>query len=331
MNSRKRVLFAASAAFLALLLTCVLGEILTRVFLKDEINPGADERTLCYRYDSELGWFPVENGVTEFNASRLIHVRNNGDGFRDRPHGPKTKKRLAVVGDSSVWGYDVEANERFTEKLQSRLPDWEVLNLGVSGYGTDQELLILRKWFDRYQPDLVLLVFSDNDMVEDRLNIIHGGYYKPYFESVGQTLVLRGIPVPKCLRYYRLEHPLLFKSALAQALLGRYLAWRVPEHFCVQNLAWPLLESMKHYVESKGAKFVVGFVSDYRGGKKFSVCEQLKVDYLLMLDPADAAKYSYPAHGNHWTPDGHDLVCERLCKFLVSKHYLAMATNKAPP
>lgn len=323
MSRRKKLLFATGAAVLCVVLILGLGECFARVYCRDELNLVPDERTLCYRYDAELGWFPIENSSNEFEATRLIHIQNNADGFRDRPHGPKTKKRIAFVGDSYVWGYDVEQNERFTEKLQRLLPDWEVLNLGVSGYGNDQELILLQKWFARYQPDVVFLEFCDNDMVEDRLNLIHGGYYKPYFDEVDHQLVERGVPVPKSIRYYRLEHPLLFKSALVQALVNRYMAWRAPEHFRVQNFAWPLLARIKGYVESRGAKFAIGFVSDWRGEKKRSFCEASGIDYLFLLgNPPHLQEYVYPEHGNHWTPKGHDRVCQRLFGFLTTHHLI---------
>src|SRR5215470_14385830 len=122
---RKKLLFAACAALLAVGLALAGGEILTRLLWKHRLDPD-DERSLSYRYDAELGWFPIPNGSNRFMGSRPITVQHNGDGFRDPPHGPKQKKRIAFVGDSFVWGYDAEQAERFSDKLQARLADWEV-------------------------------------------------------------------------------------------------------------------------------------------------------------------------------------------------------------
>jgi lysophospholipase L1-like esterase len=79
--------------------------------------------------------------------------------------------RIAVLGDSFVEGYSVNADQAFPHGLEARLRNppirsangsslpVEVLSFGVGGYGTLQELLVYRDEIRRYQPDLVLLGF----------------------------------------------------------------------------------------------------------------------------------------------------------------------------
>lgn len=296
---------------------------MTRLLWKEKPAFTTDERSLSYRYDSELGWFPIANSNTQFNGGRLIRIQHNADGFRDRAHTAKSKKRIAFVGDSFVWGYDAEQEERFTEKLQALLPDWEILNLGVSGYGTDQEFILLQKYFERYQPEIVVLVFSDNDVEENTLNQAHGGYYKPYFEEVDHQLVERGVPVPKCLRYYRAEHPLFFRSELMQFSFTRYLAWSAPRHVSSKNPTLRLVQEIRTYVESKGAKFVLAYGTEIEGAKKRAFSEATRVNYLFLLDSAHLTwDYMYNTGGHHWTPKGHDEVCSKLHQFLVTHDFL---------
>jgi len=319
----KKILFSAMAALLTLVVALGAGEILTRLFWKERPNLASDERTLSYRYDQELGWFPVKNSSLQFKGSRVISIQHNEDGFRDRAHGPKGKKRIAFLGDSYVWGYDAEVEERFTEKLQARLPEWEVLNLGVSGYGTDQEFILLQKVFDRYQPDILVLVFSDNDVEENTMNTAHKGYYKPYFEEVDHELVERGVPVPKSIRYYEAEYPLLFKSQLAQMLAGSYLARRTPKHVSAANPTLKIIWQMKRYVESRGTRFIVAYVDDLQGDKKRAFCEACKIDYLFLMDSSLMNwEFLYPTQGNHWRPKGHDHVCSKLYEFLTANHFV---------
>jgi hypothetical protein len=327
----RKALFVAGALGLSLVLAFIGGELMTRFLWKEPVPVRTDERTLSYRFDSELGWFPIQNSTCQFQDERLITIKNNADGFRDATHGLKSKKRIAFLGDSFVWGYDVEQSERFTEKLQRLKPDWEILNLGVSGYGTDQEYLVLQKWFGRYQPDILVLVFSDNDVEENTLNIVHGGYYKPYFEEIERRLVERGVPVPKSIRYYCSEYPLLFKSRLLRMILSKYLASAFPKHVSSNNPTFKLVQQIRDYVNSKGAKFVLGFVTDIEGAKKRSFCEAAKIDYLFLLDgPHLTWDYMYRSGGHHWTPLGHDLVCSRLHDFLETNHFVS-GDNTHPP
>jgi len=324
----RKALFTGGALFLSLASCVVAGELLTRLFWKQQFTSVADERTLSYQYDSELGWRPIPNSAGRFTGSREISFQHNQDGFRDRSHGPKTKARIAFVGDSYVWGYDAEAEERFTDKLQLLIPDWEVMNLGISGYATDQELLLARRWFDVYKPDLVVLVFSDNDTMENTLNLVHRGYYKPYFEPMGDRLALKGVPVPKCLQYYKVQHPWLGKSQLLQMFVSQGLKRTAPAHVSSANPTLPLIFQLKSYSEAKGAKFILGYVDEFDGDKKRAFGEKARLNYLFLLDtPHLTTEYFYPSQGNHWKPKGHDLACARLYAFLSTNQFLISGTN----
>lgn len=325
MNARpgsRKPAFAALAILLSVLAALVLGEILTRLFWR---GPAfiTDERNLTYKYDSELGWFPIPGGSNVFKGDHLFTIQHNADGFRDVPHGAKTRKRIAFVGDSFVWGYDAELTDLFTGKLQARLKDWEVLNLGVSGYATDQEQLLLQRWFAHFQPDVIVLVFSDNDVDENTLNMVHGGYYKPWFEANGSQLTEHGVPVPKCIHYYRAEHPLLLRSHLVQLLLTRYIASKNPLHVTSPNPTLPLVLEFRRYTQEHGARFILAFCSDIEGPKKRAFAEAGRFDYLFLLEGPDLNwDNMFRTGGHHWTPRGHDVVCSKLYDYLTAHHVL---------
>ena len=151
-----------------------------------------DERNLTYRYDPELGWFPMANSRKTFTGGRTIQVEHNARGFRDVEHVIGTKPRSVVLGDPFVWGYDVEQPERFTEKLRAGLPTGRFTTSGVSGYGTDQEYLLLKREYEFYKPQIVFLVFCrDNDEDDNTRNMRYGAFYKPYFTVATTGLTLR--------------------------------------------------------------------------------------------------------------------------------------------
>jgi len=206
----KKLIFSFITLLISLVILIVCGEILARVLVKKYYI--SDVLDLTYRFDEELGWYPIENSSKQFKGSRLITVQHNKNGFRDVDHGSKKKKRIAFLGDSFVWGYDVEYGERFTEYLQNRMPDWEIINMGVSGFSTDQEFLLIQMWFDYYKPDIIFLVICDNDMIGNNRNKIYH-YYKPYFTFTENKLVKHGTPVSKSLPYYAGKYPKLLNSS----------------------------------------------------------------------------------------------------------------------
>jgi lysophospholipase L1-like esterase len=98
----------------------------------------------------------------------------NSAGFRDYEYEeakPEGTYRIVVLGDSTTAGNGVQdVDKTYTkilEKLQNRDSSigmhYEVLNLGVGGYHTMQEVETLRVKGLKYRPDLVLLTFCVND------------------------------------------------------------------------------------------------------------------------------------------------------------------------
>jgi lysophospholipase L1-like esterase len=279
-------------------------ELLLRTFLPDP-EAAWTMRQLPYRYDATLGWFPRERfeGIAT-GGYRTVRVRQNSLGFRDVEWGEKTRRRLAVVGDSFVWGYDAEQDERLTARLQEWLQEWQVMNLGVTGYGTDQEYLLSRMFLFRLQPDVVVLVHSPNDSRDNKTNQRYGPYYKPYFDKSGGSLRLAGVPVPQPLQYRYAAHPTLFWSRLTRTLAALALAPREPV-VRVDDPTEDLLLAERRLVRLLGSKFAVGFVE--RNEPLEAACLRAGIPIIHF---AGAAKYPEP--GNHWTPDGHAEVARRL-------------------
>jgi hypothetical protein len=145
------------------------------------------------RIDRELGWTLREDvsGVTGGEPWQK-DLRTNALGFRDVAHGEKPAgvTRVAVLGDSFVFGSGVKQDETLTRRLAALLgPSFEVINLGVPGYGTDQALLTLSRFGPRLSPDVVLAGFFWNDVMENASSQIYS-MQKPRFILEGGELLL---------------------------------------------------------------------------------------------------------------------------------------------
>ena len=286
-----------------ILLSLGLGEIVMRCVYTPP--PLYTERNTLYRYDPELGWFPIP---LLQGTCRNVRVRHNAMGFRDREHPDESKKALVVLGDSFVYGYDVEQNQVFTHLLQERLPEWNVYNLGVSGYGTDQELLLLQKYSARLNPKIVLLLFNGNDWQDNGTNKRYG-YFKPFYTFENNHLQLQGVPVPKCLLYYPAAYPRLFKSVLVirlAELIWRPIARRWPV-VRVADPTFPLLLAMRDAVESRHARFLLGFTDMIPVERRF--CDE---ERLACLD----LRSSHVTDTGHWDPRGHQNAADKIFHFL---------------
>jgi hypothetical protein len=129
------------------------------------------------------------------------YVRINSDGLRDREHSkqkPPHTFRIAVLGDSYAEALQVPAEAAFWHVLENNLRacpavkgrEVEVINFGVSGYGTAQELLTLREKVWDYAPDLVLLAVTTNNDITDNSRALKRTDEVPYFVFRGGRLAL---------------------------------------------------------------------------------------------------------------------------------------------
>jgi len=168
-------------------------------------------------YSAHYGWALRPGFADRTRDGRVVHI--NDRGFRgpvppDSP--PGGRRRVILLGDSVTFGTGVEDSETFAAGLGRKASGWEVVNLGVSGYGTDQELLLLEREGFALRPDAVVLnVCVGNDALDNALPVYlyDGTTPKPFFTLEGDTLVLHDAHV-------RLSGP----ARLARYLLERSLA-----------------------------------------------------------------------------------------------------------
>lgn len=273
------------------------------------------ECNLGYRYDTELGWFPIANGRTVFHGHRTVSIAHNSKGFRDNEPVIGNKPGIIFLGDSFVWGYDVEASERFTDKLQARHPEWAIYNFGVTGYSTDQEYLLLRKYFDQYHPELVFLVFcTENDDHGNKSNSGDGQYFKPYYQLEGGVLRLKGVPVPSSERVFCLHHPWLTQVYLVRLAVKTYAKLIHPPPKMTQAPTFAIVAEMRRYLAAKNARFAVGLTDADPPLQRF--LDDSKIPWVALSTSLRYGK------GDHWTVAGQEVVSRRIENFLsTSQHF----------
>lgn len=174
-----------------------------------------------YVYNETLG-YTLKPGATSVHKGAMFEATYhiNHLGYRGKEYEKKRRPgtfRILLIGDSSGFGWGVQDNETFAALLEEQLANVEVVNLSVSGYGTDQELLRLKKEGLSYHPDLVIIQISDNDFTEIKMPIMYGRP-KPFFTLRGGNLILQNMPVAnRCdveKEYYAGCLPLPFRNWL---------------------------------------------------------------------------------------------------------------------
>jgi len=158
-----------------------------------------------FEYDPVIG-FGLRPGMEgHWLQEGSGYVSINSDGMRDREHSlakPPNTIRIAVLGDSFAQANEVYQEETFWAIMEKKLQDCgnlqgqkvEVLNFGISGLSTTQELLILRQRVWKYSPDIILLcIYTNNDVAENSRALAIQWNSKdnsPYFSYRNGELVL---------------------------------------------------------------------------------------------------------------------------------------------
>lgn len=255
--------------------------------------------------------------------ARTVHAQHNSLGLRDIEFSLDAKPTIMFLGDSFVWGLDAEANERFTDLLRPRISGYKILAAGVSGYGTDQEYLLLKRLWPKVKPAVVVLIFcTGNDRADNSTNIRYEDYQKPYFATAPDgSLVLKGQPVPKSRQQYFKEDRLVRNLWLARLVADSYVRLRYPVLY-VPDPTERLVDKIRDLVEANGAKFLVGLErSDPE------LIRHLQASRIPFVTFDGAAFYPGERAGGHWTPDGHKLVAERVLRLLSENAVLSSVAD----
>lgn len=153
--------------FLSVCILLIL-ELMVRIFypqIQTEPLFLPDEETItCLKKNAT-----VRSSGPEYKVTYILNSR----GLRGPEYSYQKNKgviRILGLGDSFTFGIGVDEKDTYLKKLEGLLTaefqkeyKIEVINAGIGGWGTAQELIYLKKEGLRYNPDLITIGFFVND------------------------------------------------------------------------------------------------------------------------------------------------------------------------
>lgn len=135
------------------------------------VFPQINTHDAMFQFDETLGWefIPNKKGTIVYEGGINLTVQVNEEGYRDTSfQNKKGDTKIMVLGDSFVSNISVEDNEVFTQVMENQLEETSVYNLGVNGYGQVQEYLVLKEWYPKLQPNLIMvMIYLRNDFTDN--------------------------------------------------------------------------------------------------------------------------------------------------------------------
>lgn len=324
MTRQRHLFLKIFVVVLSVVVTLGATEVLFRFFLHERLSHVSDERSLIYRHDTLLGWRPVPYYDGYFFDATQVNVRNSSIGMRDGERKEVKNDgslRVAVLGDSFVWGYDVESHERFTDQLENLLRGVEVLNWGVSGYSTDQEFLLFQELQKKFHPDVIIVLFHSDDRYGNQTLSIFDGYRKPRFEATNGGLNLTGVPVPRLARSRWSGSWITRHSYSARVILRAYIKYF--EGYPAVLSYDPTEAIIREFIieaNRNNAKSVLLFTSEdafleqlCNSAKPRGTCQAAALGPTLAAYPEEVV-YLPDWEGHHWTARGHKIVADFIAQ-----------------
>jgi hypothetical protein len=176
------------AKLLAVVVVATVGIGLGALAVEALVRAALPVSDFFYEFDPYVGLIGIPNkhGRAVKRGTFDTPVNINSHGFRDREHAwakPPGTRRVVLLGDSFIEALQVPFERSLTPLLEQELRqnagDVEFINLGLSGFGTAREYLMLREYGLRYTPDLVVMFFVGND-ISDNSRRLQGKPFLPY-------------------------------------------------------------------------------------------------------------------------------------------------------
>ena len=284
------------------------------------------ERDYAIHLQDQLGWAP-------FDAKSKL-------GMWQTPVDPD-REQILVLGDSVMYAWGVLEEQTAAAQLDTMLPEYQVINLAVSGWSIDQYYLYLKETISKTQARVVIVgLFVGNDFQVSARG--YGwGHSKPIFHVKDGALVHQnpGLSANNCID--TMAQSLLFKpfwhhKIFAQKVLKTVCAAEdLPLEEAEKTIA-ALVDGIAETAKGHGASVLFLLLPDindyphigsyhYRHLVSFypffrALMRDRSYDFIDVADIVAASSETMQrdlfVDQDHYTPEGHRRVAKKLADHL---------------
>jgi hypothetical protein len=236
------------------------------------------------------------------------------------------KDEIWIFGCSFTHGWTLNDDETYPWLLQQQLPDYEVVNFGVSGYGTLQSLIQFQEALEkRPRPKLVIIAYASFHDQRNTLLRLRSKQMVPWNKLGPLVQPYATVDEHGNLNYamaemtYR-EFPLMRTSALMNFIETTYDSKVEDAFYNSHAVTQAIIKEFHHRAQARGVELVVvGLLSDRLTTEMlaFSQNEGLMTQD-ISVDLSSRSNRNWP-HDSHPSPVANQQYAQKLEAFLRSE------------
>lgn len=313
----KKKIINITLLFSSILFTLLLCELVLNFYATNILKQGR-----LFEFDSLLGWKVLPNLNLERKAGNLLwQVITDSTGNRGKSSFDNKKPtKVVIIGDSFAFGEGVDVEKRFDSQWGE---NYSTVNLGVMGYGTDQQLLAGKKYFSTLKKDDIVVVLSYWNDIYDLVSTSNGGREKPYYTlDTEKKLSLHYINKNNVINKMRDESYLL--NVISKVFAKQAINYSEETLFEGKDIYLALLRNHLPPLLNKGVKVIIVQVS-FASFLPSKVYTALKTDFQadtllnkyttqIEIGLDQIPKECYIIDNGHWNQKGHKIMGDTLLK-----------------
>jgi hypothetical protein len=278
-------------------------------------------------YESNRGWTLAPNLRNKLHYGSYVNSNNLG------VRGAKnnfSKRKVLFFGDSFCFGEGVEDNQTISSFFEEENSGISSVNLGVHGYGIDQQYMYLKDTISKYKPKLTCFIITDNDFRRNFMDFRDSA--KPKFELKNNNLLVSNIPVVKPEEFLKTKSYSIFR-----------LPFEIIKHFFIyygigkrkrKKICNMLLDRIKKTTEENGSDLIFIYVNDARRGLwyrlsyidrffiKYFRRNGIKYIYAEKIFGRKKLKQMFDTLSGHFTPEANKLIAQKLSETVSERGML---------
>ena len=340
---RKRVIFILFNLLLMLVILLVGGEIYVRSkghkpferFKPDvEVEPGGK----YFQKDTDLGYthlpgkfkITIKKQLTFTTTHRKDTLRITHPVEKDTDYADKEK--IWILGCSITHGWCLNDEETYTWLVQEKVPGYEIINFGVSGYGNIHSLIQLQKALDTMpKPKMVILTYASfhdtrNTFSTVRRRVVSAWNFLGPLTQPFASLDKKGkLQLHRADKVVYTPWPLAKVSALINYLEKKYIAQESKKTPYFQ-ISRALIKRVYNICKKEGINMIVAGIKDNRTKKMermLQFCKKHNIPNVDMSVDLTKKEHTFLPIDGHPTALANKKFAEKLSRFLEEKNYLS--------